>query len=195
MQTPLHSVATHDASTQLPRTVFFIQCIFSNDPLVFQALLSAQQCWQRLTSADIASLCSPSSASHAGDCHEHTTASHVPPQPPPGFENYARQYASHGILVKAAPVRPRLCTSISVTPPQLPVSTTQVGTHPVRPATTCKRSASTARAGTHNPVCADNRPGTRLFPKPRALVISMVKFGQSKPDKLCHICRCSSRSQ
>ena len=44
----------------------------------------------------------------------------------------ARQCASHGIPVKAAPVRPRLCTTISVTPPQPHVSTTQVGTHPVR---------------------------------------------------------------
>ena len=63
-----------------------------------------------------------------------------------------RQYASHGIRVKAAPVRPRLCTSISVTLPQPHVSTTQVGTHPVRLATTYKRSGSTALAGTHNPV-------------------------------------------
>ena len=38
------------------------------------------------------------------------------PQPPPGLEKYARQYASYGKPVKAAPVRPRLCTSISVTP-------------------------------------------------------------------------------
>ena len=90
-------------------------------------------------------------------------------------------------LFKAAPVRPRLCTSISVTHPQPHVSTTQVGTHPVRSASTYKRSASTALAGTHNPVGADPRIGTGPFPEPRALVLPMVKLGQSKPDGLGHI--------
>ena len=89
--------------------------------------------------------------------------------------------------VKAAPVRPRLCASLSVTPPQLHVSTTQVGTHPVRSATTGKSSASTALVGTHNPVGADPRAGTGPVPKPRALVLPMVKFGQSKPGGLGHI--------
>ena len=79
---------------------------------------------------------------------------------PPFPEKYARQYASHGIPVRAAPVRPRLCTSTTVTPPQPHVSTTQVGTRPVRSATTYKRSASTALAGTHNPVGADPPAGT-----------------------------------
>ena len=79
---------------------------------------------------------------------------------------------------------PRLCASFSVTPPQPHVSTTQVGTHPVRSAATYKRSASTATAlaGTHNPVGADPRAGTGPFPKPRALILPVVKFGQSKPD-------------
>ena len=67
------------------------------------------------------------------------------------------------------------------------VSTTQVGTHPVRSATTYKRSASTALAGTHNPVGAAPRAGTGPFPKQRALVLPVVKFGQSKPDGLGHI--------
>ena len=132
---------------------------------------------------DIATLCNPRSASHASDGHEHTTAL----QPPPGLEKYARQYASHGIPVKEAPLRPRLCTSISVTPPQPHVSTTQVGTHPVRSATTYKRIASTALAGTHNPVGADPRAGSGPFPKPRALVLPMVKFGNTKPDGLGRI--------
>ena len=52
---------------------------------------------------------------------------------------------------------------------------TQVGTHPVRSATTAKRSASTALAGTHNPVGSDPRTGTGPFPKLRALVLPMVK--------------------
>ena len=46
---------------------------------------------------------------------------------------------------------------------------------------------STALAGTHNPVGADPRTGTGPFPKPRALVLPMVKFGQSKSDWRGHI--------
>ena len=173
VQTPLYSVASH--ATQLPLTEFFIGCTFSNDPLDRQASSSAH-CNAGSASppqpADIATLCSPSSASHASDGHEDTTAPLVSPQPSPGLERYARQCASHGFFVKAVPVRPRLCTSISVTPPQPHVSTTQVGTHPVRSATTYG---------------ADPRAGTGLFPKPRALVLPMVKFGQSKPNGLGHI--------
>ena len=189
MQTPLYRVASHDAPTQLPLTDFFIGCIFSNNPFDRQASHSAH-CNAGSASppqpADIDTLCSPSSASHAGDGHEHTTAPRVLPQPPLGFEKYAGQYASHGIPVEAAPVRPRLCASISVTPPQSQVSTTQVGTHPVRSAA-YKRSASPALAGTHNAVGAVPRAGTGPFPQPRALVLPMVKFGQSKPDGLGHI--------
>ena len=150
VQTPLHSVATHDASTQLPLTEVFIGCILSNDPLDRQALPSAH-CNAGNASLpqppDIATLCSPSSVSHASDGHEHTTAPHVLLRPPPGLEKYACQHTSHGIPVKAAPVRPRLCTAISVTSPQSHVSTTHVGTHPVHSATTYKRSASTTLAG------------------------------------------------
>ena len=62
-----------------------------------------------------------------------------------------------------------------------------MGTHADRASATYKRSASTALAGTHNPVGAVPRAGTGPFPKPRALVFSMVKFGQSKPDGLGHI--------
>ena len=56
------------------------------------------------------------------------------------------------------------------------------GTHPVRSATTGKRSASTALAGTHNPVDADHRAGTGPFPEARALILPLVNFGQSKPE-------------
>ena len=79
-------------------------------------------------------------------------------------------------------MRPRLLSAISVTPPQPHVSTTQVGTHPVRSATTGKRSASIALAGTHNLSDTDPRAGTGPFPKPRALVLPLVHFGQSKPE-------------
>ena len=98
VQTPLYSVASHDASTQLPLTEFFIGSIYSNDPLDRQA--SSAHCNDGSASppqpADIATLCSPSSASHAGDGHEGTTAPRVSPQPPPGLGKYARQCASHG---------------------------------------------------------------------------------------------------
>ena len=50
-----------------------------------------------------------------------------------------------------------------------------------------KRSARTALAGTHNPVGSDPRTGTGPFPKPRALVLPMVNFGQPKSDRLGHI--------
>ena len=101
--------------------------------------------------ADIATLCSPSSASNASDGHEHTTAPHVLLQPPQGLEKYARQCASHGIPVKAAPVRPCLCTSISVTLPQPHVSTTLVGSHPVRSAPTLQEKCKYRNCGNSQP--------------------------------------------
>ena len=86
VQTPLHSVVAHDVSTQLPLTEFFHGCILSNDPSDRQALSSAH-CNNGSASppqpADIATLCTPSSASHASDGH--TTAPHVLLQPPPGL--------------------------------------------------------------------------------------------------------------
>ena len=57
-----------------------------------------------------------------------------------------------------------------------------MGTHPVRSAATGKGSASTALAGTHNPVDTDPRAGTGPFPFPRAVVLRLVHFGQSKPE-------------
>ena len=190
VQTPLHSVVAHDVSTQQPLTEFFIGCILPNDPLDRHALSSAH-CNNGNASSpqppDVATLCSPSSSSHASDGHEHTTAPHALLQPPQGLEKYARQCASHGIPVKAAPVRPRLCASMSVTLPQSHASTTHVGTHPVRSAASRNRSARRALAETHNPVGTDPLAGTDPFPKPRALVLPMVKFGQAKPDGLGHI--------
>ena len=76
VQTPLYSLASHDASTQLPLTVFFIGCIFSNEPLDRQGPPSAHCNADSVSPpqpADIATLCSESSASHASDGHENTT--------------------------------------------------------------------------------------------------------------------------
>ena len=57
-----------------------------------------------------------------------------------------------------------------------------MGTRHARSATTGKRSASTALAGTHNLADTDPRAGTGPFPQPRALVLPLVHFGQSKPE-------------
>ena len=84
-------------------------------------------------------------------------------------------------------MRPRLHTSTSASSPQPHVSTTQVGTHADSSTATYKRSASTAPAGTHHAIGADPRAGRGPFPKPQALVLSMVKFGHTKPDGLGHI--------
>ena len=91
-------------------------------------------------------------------------------------------HTTHGTSVTAAPLRPRLRSAISVTPPQLLACTIHVGTHHARSATTGKRSASTALAGTHNLAITDSRAGSVPFPKPRALVLPLVHFGQSKPE-------------
>ena len=101
-------------------------------------------------------------------------------QPPPGLEQLAPPpdlAATHGASTFSFP-------SHALQPP---VSTTHVGTPPVRSATSAKRSASTALAGTHNPVGSDPRTGTGPFPKPQASVLPMVKFGQPKSDRLGHI--------
>ena len=79
--------------------------------------------------------------------------------------------------MKAAPVRPRSQTSTSVPSPQPRVSTPQVGTYDDSSSATYKRSASTALAGTHQ----------WTFPKLRALVLSMVRLGQTKLDGLGHM--------
>ena len=121
--------------------------------------------------ADVATLCSPNSASHASDGHEHTTAPRVTTDATESRE-----------VCPSVHLTWYTCLYIHLRH----VNTTQVGTHPVRSAA-YKRSACTALAGTHCPVGADPRAGTGPFPEPRALVLPMVKFGQSKPDGLGHI--------
>ena len=191
VQTPLYSVASHNASTQLPLTEFFIGCIFSNDPfdrrslaIRHSAMLAEPHLHNPLTLLRFAVPAAPATPATVTS----TLRLHVCHHSRLQVSRSMPVSAPHMVyLVKGHPLRPRLCTSISVTPPQPHVSTTQVGTHPVRSATTYKRSASTALAGTHNPVGADPQAGTGPFPKPRAQVLLMVKFGQSKPDGLGHI--------
>ena len=107
VQTPLYSVASHDASTQKN---YRSRSSSSGVSLSVHCNAGSASPPQP---ADIAALCSPSSASHASDGHEDTAAPRVVPQPPPGLEKCARQCASHGTPAEAARVRPRL----SVTPP------------------------------------------------------------------------------
>ena len=57
-----------------------------------------------------------------------------------------------------------------------------MGTHHARSATTGKRSASASLAGTHYLADTDPRALTGPFPKPRALVLPLVHFDQSKPE-------------
>ena len=194
VQTPIRSTVLHDVSTQLPLTEFFIGCIFSNDPFDRQRSSSAQGDIGSVSPPplpDIATTCTFSRSCLDCDDLVRTLAPRVLLQPPPSLEQYApppglpvdaHLCTPHGIPVKAAPLRPRLRLAISVTLPQPPVCTIHVGTHHARSATTGKRSAGTALAGTHNLVDTDPRPGTGPFPKPRAFVLPSVHFGQSKPE-------------
>ena len=194
VQTPTRSTVLHDTSTQLPLTEFFIGCIFSNDLFDRQRSSSAQGDIGSVSLPplpDIATTCSLSMSSLDCDDLVRTLAPRVLLQPPPGLEQYApppglaidaHLRTPHGIPVKAAPLRPRLRSAISVTPPQLPACTIHVGTHHARSATTGKRSAGTALAGTHNLVDTDPRARSGPFPKPRALVLPLVHFDRSKPE-------------
>ena len=110
-------------AVQLPLTEFFIGCIYSNNPL------------------DRRDFVRQSPPSMQG--------SHALLQPPPGLEQpapppelaaYSHLLTTHGASTNSFPSHAR----------QSPVSTTLVGTHPVRTATSVKRSASTALAGTRN---------------------------------------------
>ena len=105
--------------------------------------------------------------------------SHALPQPPPGLAQPAPlpELAAYSHLLTNV-------SSSSCHTQQSPVSTTHVGTHPVRTATSARRSASTALAGTHNPVGSNLRTDTGLFSKPRAVVLPMVSFGQPKSNRL-----------
>ena len=139
MQTFSHSAASADVSAQLPLAEFLLGCIYPGDSLDCSApppALGNASSAALPQPTETATTYSPSSTSRTSDRHEGTTAPRArlqsAPQPPPGLENYAHLCASHGIPVKAAPVRPRLRTSNSVPSLQPHVCTTQVGPHPVR---------------------------------------------------------------
>ena len=98
--------------------------------------------------------------------------SHVVPRPPPGFEQPVPSPATadHSQSLTVA-------SSSSCPTQQPPVSTTHVETHPVRTASSAKRSASTAYAGTHTSNGTCSRTEAALFPKPKAVILPMVNFG------------------
>ena len=173
VETPLYSVASHDATTQLLLTEFFIGCIYSNDPLDRQ--VSPPQ------PADIATLCSPCSASCASDCHAGTTAPRVSPQPPPGLEKYAHLCASHGILVEVAAsfVYIHLCYAPAATCKYHPSGKTSCAFSSYLHKEYKYRPSGNPQSHWCRPSC-----GKWSFFKPRALVLPMVKFVQAKPDGL-----------
>ena len=137
VQNTARSVVLHDVATQLPLTEFFIGCIFSNDPLDRQNFDR-----QRPSSAqgdigsvsppplpDIVTTCTLTRSSLDCDHLVRTLAPRALLQPPPGIEQYAPPPGlaidAHlrtplGILVTAAPLRPRLRSAISVTRPTAP---------------------------------------------------------------------------
>ena len=160
VQTPVRCAVLHDVATQLPLTEFFTGCIYSNSPLDRQNFVCKSP--------------PPMQGSHA---LLQPPPGLEQPAPPPELAACSHLLTTHGALANSFPRHAQ----------QSPVSTTLVGTHPVRTATNAKRSASTALAGTHNPVGSDPRAGTGPFPKPRALVLPMVNFGQLNSDRLGHI--------
>ena len=193
VQTPIRSVVLHDVAIQLPITEFFTGCIFSNDPLDRQNLVrqSPSSVQDDIGNESSSLTCTLSRSNLGCDDLVRNLASRALLQPPPGLEELAppsglaigsHLYTTHGASVTAAPLRARLRSATSVTPPQLPACTTHVGTHHPRSATTGKRSASTALVGTHNLANTDSRAGSVPFPKPRALVPPLVHYGQSKPE-------------
>ena len=137
VQTPVCSNMLHDAATQLPLTEFFIGCIYSNSPLDRQNPVRQSP--------------PPMQGSHA---LFQPPPGLEQPAPPPELAAYSHLLTTHGAYVNSSPSHAQLS----------PVSTTQVGTHPVRTATSAKTSASTALAGTHNPIGSNLRTDAGLFP-------------------------------
>ena len=193
VQTPIRSVVLHDVAIQLPITEFFTGCTFSNDPLDRQNFVrQSPSSVQDVIGNDSSSLTCTLTRSNLGcDDLVRNLAPRALLQLPPGLEQLASPsglvtgshfFDTRNASVTAAPLRARLRSAISVTPPQPPACTIHVGSHHLRSATTGKRSASTALVGKHNlantDACAESVP----FPKPRALVLPLVHFGQSKPD-------------
>ena len=117
-QTPSHSIAPADATTQLPLTEFFVGCIYPMHRSVPRPTQGNAISASLLQPVDIAAMYSGSSTSRTNDRHVCTTAPRArlqcAPSPPPGLEDRTHLSSIHGIPVKAVPVRPRLHTSTPV---------------------------------------------------------------------------------
>ena len=99
---------------------------------------------------------------------------HVAPLPPPGLEQPAPPPVISTQPQSLTNVISSHCHTFQPT-----ASTTNVGTHPIRPAG-AKRSASTAHAGNHYSFGPCPRTVVTPFPKPNAAVLPMLSFGHSK---------------
>ena len=155
MQTSLRSVVQHDAATQITLTEFFIGCTCSNSPLDRH---------------------NPVRQSPPPMQDSHALLQPPPglkqPAPPPDLAAYLHLLTTHCEYVNSSPSHAQ----------QSPVSTIHVGTHPVRTASSAKRSASTAPAGTHNSIGSNLRTDAGFFTKPKAVILPMVNFGQPKSN-------------
>ena len=161
VQTPIRSSVLLDVAIQLPITEFFIGCILSNDPLDRQNFVRQSPSSVQDDTGNVSPSLTCTLTRSNLDCDNlvRTLAPRALMQPPPGLEQLApppglaidaHLCTTHGTSVTAAPVRSRLRSAISVTPPQPPACTIHVGTHHARSANTGKRSASTALMVTHN---------------------------------------------
>ena len=101
---------------------------------------------------------------------------HVVPLPPPGLDQPAPSPETATQSQSLTNASSSHCPTLQPT-----ASTTHVGTHPVRPAG-AKRSASTAYAGTHNSNGPCPRTEVAPFPKPKAVILTMINFGHSKTN-------------
>ena len=99
---------------------------------------------------------------------------HVAPLPPPGLEQPAPLPVISSQPQSLTNVISSHCHTFQPT-----AGTTNVGTHPVRPAG-AKRSASTAHAGNHYSFGPCPCTVASPFPKPNAVVLPMLSFGHSK---------------
>ena len=160
VQTPVRSNVLHDAATQLPLTEFFIGCIYSNDPLDRQNFLHSPR--------------------HQYKVHVPCCGRRQDSNSQPRLLNLPLTLTCllHMVrLLSAFPVM--LCSRLSVPPmwehtlyAQL-LAPKEVPVPPSRENTIL--------------LVLILRTGTGPFPKPQALVLPMVKFGQPKFDKLDHI--------
>ena len=82
----------------------------------------------------------------------------------------------------------RTCSPTLTALPAMPSSRlsvpTHVGTHPVPTVLSANRSASTALAGTQNPIGSNLRTDAGLFPKPRAVALPWSILGNLSPMDL-----------